>query len=339
MPDIIFSEGSGVADSAFGLVQAPIKSVILQKAQLWESQQLYPKIFKQETSTHAMEGYTSFTDLGDYEPTGENGEYPSTGFQEGFRKIIHNVTWKNQFAISQEAIEDAVLTDVKKGASKLGRTYERTREKLAAHWLATAVSENTLVRGNFSFSTQGADGERLFSASHPNYFRKTDTSLYQSNLFGDEFSLDALEYAAAAMNGFMDEDREYVDVEPKTIIIPNNPALKKKVLAAVGTPDDPETANNAFNFSCGVWNVMVWQELNKVLGNNSGIWFLMDGAYNDLEGSAIIQNRTPQIIKSLYDDKNDANLWHGRCRFGIGANDWRAFCVGGVAGAATIVPS
>ena len=113
MPNIIFSEGSNVANSAFGLAQAPIKSVILQQAQLWEDRMLYPKIAKQETSTHAMEQYSSFTDLGDYEAVGENGAYPSTGYQEGFKRIIENVTWKSQFAISQEAMEDATLPGVK----------------------------------------------------------------------------------------------------------------------------------------------------------------------------------------------------------------------------------
>lgn len=336
MPDIIFSEGSGVADSAFGLAQAPIKSVILQQAQLWESKMLYPKIFKQETSTHALEQYSSFTDLGDYEAVGENGAYPSTGFQEGYKKIIENVTWKSQFAISQEAMEDATLPGVKQGASKLGRTYERTREILAADWLAAAVSADSIARGKFSFSTKGADGQRLFSTAHPNFFSPSDSSLDQSNLFADEFSADALKYAAAAMNGFMDEDRQYVDVEPKTIIIPNNPALLKAVMAAVGTPDDPETANNAFNYSCGIWNVLVWQQLNATLGNDSTVWFLLDGDYNQLVGSAILQNRTKQTIKSVIDD-NDANVWKGRCRFGVGANDWRGFCAGGVVGGSQLI--
>ena len=333
MPDIIFSEGSGVADSAFGLAQAPIKSVILQQAQLWESRQLYPKIFKQESSTHAMEQYSSFTDLGDYEAVGENGAYPSTGFQEGFKQIIHNVTWKSQFAISQEAMEDATLPGVKQGASKLGRTYERTREKLGADWLAAAVSADSVVRGKFAFSTKGADGVRFFSTAHPNFF---NSSITQSNLFADEFSADALKYAAAAMNSFKDEDGEYVDIEPKTIIIPNNPALLKAVLAAVGTPDDPETANNTFNYSCGIWNVLVWQQLNATLGNDSKVWFLLDGDYNDLVGGAILQNRTAQTIKSVIDD-NDANVWKGRCRFGVGANDWRAFCAGGVVGGTQLI--
>ncbi len=333
MPDIIFSEGSGVADSAFGLAQAPIKSVILTQAQLWESRQLYPKIFKQESSTHAMEQYSSFTDLGDYEAVGENGAYPSTGFQEGFKKIIENVTWKSQFAISQESMEDATLPGVKQGASKLGRTYERTREKLCADWLAGAVGSDSITRGKFSFSTKGADGVRFFSTAHPNFF---NSSITQSNLFADEFSADALKYAAAAMNGFKDEDGEYVDVEPKTIIIPNNPALLKAVLAAVGTPDDPETANNTFNYSCGIWNVLVWQQLNATLGNDSKVWFLLDGDYNDLVGGAILQNRTAQTIKSVIDD-NDANVWKGRCRFGVGANDWRAFCAGGVEGGTQLI--
>lgn len=335
MPNIIFSEGSNVANSAFGLAQAPIKSVILQQAQLWEDRMLYPKIAKQETSTHAMEQYSSFTDLGDYEAVGENGAYPSTGYQEGFKRIIENVTWKSQFAISQEAMEDATLPGVKQGASKLGRTYERTREKLVADFLASAVSADSVNRGKFSFSTKGADGVRLFSTAHPNFF---DSGITQSNLFADEFSSDALKYAAAAMNGFKDEDGEYVDIEPKTIIIPNDPALLKAVLAAVGTPDDPETANNAFNYSCGIWNVLVWQQLNAVLGNNSGYWFLLDGDYNELVGTIILQNRTAQSIKSVIDD-NDANVWKGRCRFGIGANDWRGICVGGVGGGTQLITS
>lgn len=337
MPDIIFSEGSGVADSAFGLAQAPIKSVILQQAQQWERKMVYPLIVKQETSTHPMEMYTSFTDLGDYEAVGENGAYPSTGYREGFRKIINNVEWKSSFSISQTALEDATLPAVKQGATKLAKTYERTREKLVAEFLVKATSGTAVQRGKFDFPTVGADGKALFATDHPNFFDPTNSSLQQSNLFSDAFSADALKYAAAAMNSFKDEDGEYVDVEPKTIIIPNNPALLKDVFAAVGTPDDPETANNAFNYSCGVWNVLVWQQLNAYLPSNPSVWFLMDGEYNDFAGSIILQNRIKQLIKSLYDEKNDANLWHGRCRFGIGANDWRGFCAGGVVGGTQLI--
>lgn len=337
MPDIIFSEGSNVANSAFGLAQAPIKSVILQMAQLWEDRMKYPKIVKQEVSTHPMEMYTSFTDLADYEAVGENGPYPSTGYQEGFKKIIENVEWKSSFAVSQAALEDATLPVVKKGATRLAQTYERTREKLVAEFLVKATSGAAVHRGKFDFPTICADGKALFATDHPNFFAQSDSSLNQSNLFADAFSSDALKYAAAAMNGFKDEDGEYVDVEPKTIIIPNDPALLKEVFAAVGTPDDPETANNSFNYSCGVWNVVVWQQLNAYLPSNPGIWFLLDADYNELVGTIILQNRIKQTIKSLYDDKNDANLWHGRCRFGIGANDWRGICVGGVDGGTQLI--
>ena len=52
--------------------------------------------------------------------------------------------------------------------------------------------------------------------------------------------------------------------------------------------------------------------------------------YNKDYGGALWFDRTGLDVKSLIDDGNDANVWHGYSRFIAGFNDFRAFACGGV---------
>ena len=46
MPDIIFSEGSGLNDALYGNWQAPLQAVIMKRAEAFEQKSLYKKLFK-----------------------------------------------------------------------------------------------------------------------------------------------------------------------------------------------------------------------------------------------------------------------------------------------------
>lgn len=49
---------------------------------------------------------TSLTEMGDFQPVGENGAYPDTDFQEGFSKTLEHMTFLNRFSVTQEMVED-----------------------------------------------------------------------------------------------------------------------------------------------------------------------------------------------------------------------------------------
>lgn len=334
MPNITFTEGSGVNDSIYGKSQAPIRMLIERRAEAFEQASILDKVFSMEKSTHFGEKYTGVTAMDEFEPVGENGAYPISGMQEGYSKFLENMTWKNSFSLSREIIEDSKTLDLRKKPQQFISSYYRTRERFGAALFGAAIGGATTA--TFSgkvFDTKSADGSALFATNHPSKVK----GAAQSNKFADAFSDDALAYAESAMQNFRGDNGEILAVAPDTILIPNDAALKKAVFAAIGADKDPDTANNGFNYIFGRWRVIVWAYLNEFLSSGAKPWVLLDSRYNADYGGAIFQDRTPLEVRSTLDEGTDANVWRGYSRFTAGFNDWRFASVGGVSGGTTLV--
>lgn len=327
MANITFSESSNVNNSIYGNSQAPIRMMIEDKAEAFEEKSIIDKVFMHDTSKHWAEKYTSMTSMDGFDPVGENGPHPVDGMQEGFSKTLEHITWKNSFSISREIMEDGKVIDLKKKPAGFVKAYYRTRENLGAALFGGAIRGVNFVtfRGK-NFDTTCADALCLFHTGHKSKVRGGT----QSNLFSNEFSVDALSYMEVAMQSFKGDNKELLDVIPNTIIIPNDAKLKKDVFAAIGADRDPETSNNGFNFQFGRWNVVVWPYLNQFIEEDTSPWILADLDYNEEYGGAIYTDRTPLDVRSSLDENTDANVWRGYARFTAGFNDWRAFACGGV---------
>lgn len=333
MANITFLEGSGLNDSVFGKCQEPIRMFIEKRGEAFEQKSLIKDLFMVTDSKGWGDKYTSMTAMDGFQPVGENGDYPVDGMQESYSKTIENMTWKDSFSISREAIDDGKTMDLKKQPAAFTAGYYRTREKFGAKLLAGAVNGATSIKfGKFTFSTLCADGKGLFDTTHPSILGKKK----QSNKFSDAFSNDALAAMECAMQDFCGDNEETLDVVPDTIVIPNNYKLKKAVFAAIGADKDPDTSNNGFNYNFGRWNVIVWPYLNQFLTSGLTPWILMDSQYNQENGGAIWQDRVNLEVRSELAG-NDANLWKGYARFSAGFHDWRAFAVGGISGGTQLV--
>lgn len=334
MANITFAEGSGLQDSIYGKSQAPIRMFIEKRGEAFEQASIAKEIFLMEKSKNWAERTTSMTTMEGFQPVGENGAYPVDGMREGYDKLFEHEVWKNSFSISREMVDDAKLMDLKKQPTAFVTAYYRTREMFAAAMLGEAIKGNSSFnfRGK-TFSTLGADGSALFVKTHAN----KEDGAQQSNLFADAFSNDALMAAEEHMQNTTDDSGNILDVAPNTILIPNQYALKKAVFAAIGADKDPATANNGFNYNFGRWNVIVWPYLNQFITSGTSPWVLLDTEYNKTYQGAVWYDRTGLEVKSLIDDGNDANVWHGYARWSAGFNDWRFASVGGVTGGTTLV--
>lgn len=326
---IIFSEGNGLNDSIFGKCQAPIRMFLERRGEAFEQKSMLPEFFDMEKSSNYADTLTSMTAMDGFDPVGENGQYPADSMQEGYKKLLEQMTWKDSFAISQEMVEDGKLMDMKKKPAAFITAYHRTRETFGAALFGGAIRGQKVVdfRGK-KFDICGADGVPLFNTAH----KPKVKGAAQSNLFSNAFSVDALDRAEAAMHQFRGDNNEVLDVTPVTIAIANLPALKRKVFAAIGADQDPDTANNGFNFQFGRWNVKVWNYLNQFLADGSEPWMLIDDEYNKERGGAVWYDRLPLSVKSIINQDNDANVWQGRARFNATFNDFRFACLGGVEG-------
>jgi hypothetical protein len=332
MAGIIFSKGSNLNDSVFGKSQEPIKMFLESKVEAYQDMGAMPKIFRQETSKNAMDKYTSMTSMNGFEPVGEGGAYPNDEMQEGFSKIIEYETWKDQFVITQEMVEDSKLMDFKSRPAAFINGYNRTRELFAAALIAGGMAGTSVMFKGKRFDTSAADGKPLFDTAHLSKVKGGN----QSNKFEDAFSNDALMKLETVMQGFKDDNGNILSIAPDTIIIPNDATLKKEVFAAIGADKDPNTANNGFNYTFGRWTVIVWPYLNQFIPSGSKPWILMASQYNEENGGAIWGDRIPLTVKSYIDENTDNNIWKGRARFNAGFNDWRAFAVGGIPGGSSL---
>ncbi len=326
---IVFSEGSGLNDSVYGRCQAPIRMFLEKRGEQFEQQSVIKNLFKMGTSDNFGDLMTSMTAMDGFQPVGENGAYPSDGMQEGYSKLLVYETWKDSFAVSREMIEDGKTLDMKKQPAAFMTSYHRTRELFGAALIGGAVAGKSKVsfRGK-QFDITAADGSPLFHTAH----KPKVKGAAQCNKFSDEFSVDALGRAESAMHLFKGDDDNILDVAPNTILIPEDADLKKAVFAAIGADKDPVSANNAFNYQYGRWNVIVWSYLNQFIPAGMKPWILLDTVYNETYDGAVWNDRVQLAVRSTIDENTDANVWRGRSRFNAGFNDFRFACIGGVTG-------
>lgn len=336
MANITFSFVGGVNDSIFGVSQAPIRAVIEHKAEALEQQSMLDKIFVKGTSKHAMEKYTSLTEMQGPEPVGEGGEPPEDNLQEGFDKTHEHMVWKDRFHFTREAMDDDRIIDLRKKPIQFVRGFYRTKERFGAHMLGGALQGSSVGFGKMArkFDVTGMDGKPFFSKDHPLYSSPKKT---QSNLFAGDLTAANLGKLETRMQNFTGEGGEALDIAPKTILIPNDATLKLKALEAIGSDKDPTVAgSNGFNYQYGRWNLIVWPYLNFLIDAGLKPWFLIDPDYNEENDCAVLLQRVPLEITSSFDSVNTFNLWNGYERYLIGFNDFRGFAVGGIEGGTTL---
>ncbi len=334
MAGIIFSEGSGVADSIYGKYQGPMQLFTEKHSEAFESKSMLPSIFKTVKSNSYGEGFGGLTAMSNWQPVGEGGLAPTLSMRETFKKFVEHVEWRGEFKITHAMAMDGKIADMQKQPVGFCQAYHRTREEFGAALLCGAINgENFIKYGGMKFDTTTADKKPLFYTEHPSILGKDK----QTNAFEDEFSIDALDYAENAMHLFKGDAGELCDVRPNTIIIPADPEMFRKVMEAIGSHDNPTSANNAFNYQFGRWRVIQWPYLNRFIAKGKHPWILMDSDYNELYGGAVLTDREPLSIESYIDNRTKNNIWSGYSRFTGAFNDWRAFCVGGVAGGTKLV--
>lgn len=338
MANITFTRDSNLNDSIFGKSQVPIRKIMTAAGEAFEQQSIADKLFCKRTSNHFGEKVSSMTPMAGPQPVVENEGYPVDGFQEGYSKVIEHTTWKDSFAVSKEAIEDAKVFDLKSQPKAFINAYYRQREKFAAALFGAALKGNaTATFAGKKFDVTSADNNDLFADAHA-CFDSMGTS--QFNWAKDAFSADALAYAEEHMQQLHGEtDDQLLGIIPDTIIIPNDAGLKKAVFAAIGADKDPATANNGFNFTFGRWNVIVWSYLNNYITANTQPWILASLNYNqDVEG-AVWYDRKGLEVHSMVDPNTDANIWKLRARWSAGFADWRPFMALGCSDASnSVVP-
>lgn len=322
------SIGSGLNGTIYGDCQVPLKAFLESRGEAFQRESLLPYLYRMEKSRHWAERYSSETAMGDFEPVGEGGDYPKTGFEDGYFRDIVNMTFKQSFSVTKELVEDCLLGTMKQRANKLVTAYGRTREKFGRILYAGGLYGTTVSYKGKTFACGSADGQALFSKTHPNKVNGAK----QTNLYKGTFTNTLLGKIETEMQNIKGDNGELLGVAPDTIWIPNDAALKDAVFSAVGADKEPTSGNNAFNYQFGRWNIIVDPYLTAALADmgksSEKPFFLLDSKFIELNDGPIFQDRVPLEVKSIIDTNNDNNVWQGRARFGAGFVDWRFIAAG-----------
>ena len=333
----IFSKASGVNDTAFGKSQEPIRLVAERTEEAFEKVSAIPHIFAMDNiDTFGMK-YSALTSMDDFDPVGEGGQGTEADIQVGFEKVIEPETWKKDFKLTMEMVEDGtVIRYAKTEMTKLVQAHMRTREKFGAGIILNGNS-TTMTFGSrnktATFDISTADGKAFFATDHQSI---TGNYTNQSNLFDLAFSYDNLCKAEEAMQDFRDDNGEILNVAPNIILIPNKEQAAARVFEAIGAEYKPGTANNDGSYQAGRWIVVKWSYLNGFSYSgqtaNTFPWFLIDKPNNELYYGNVFQDRIPLTIKSYIEEKTDNNVFHARSRWTAAPNNWRfhAACIPGL---------
>jgi hypothetical protein len=311
---MIFLKSSALNDDVFKGSQAPIKKFLMDTEKTAKAEHdVMETIFNVLDVNDWATKFTSMTSKGLFEDVGENGAYPETSQQQGYAKQIEDTTWKSQFKVSKEMIEDAKMLDIRKMASNFTSSYYRTRSQYAAAILNNGAS-TTMTFQSKSYDITCNDSLALFTTAHT---YKVATGTW-TNYYNAGFSYDNLCRVEELMQKWTDDDGNYMDIQPDTIIIPNNARIKRLVADALWTKGDerPGTSDHSYNYQAGRWNIITWNYLTNPATITSGydVFYLLDSRYNALEG-LMFCDRIPLEVKSYVDDNTDANIWAGRARF------------------------
>lgn len=328
--NVILSELTGKAKILYGEVEGPIKALLMREDEAWmhSEQNVVDKIFKAVPSNHRVEGYAAMSAFDEWLPVGENGEHPGNSVEQTYLKYIPNETWKSEFAISREIMDDALLGELKSRPAGFVDAYHRSRQKFFMNLLVAALKNQDKIKiGNFTFDATCADGKKLFSTQHKMLVKGGD----QINAFSDDFSADALIKATTVMQNLKDDKGNVLNLDADTIIIPNDAMLKKEVIGVLEAVRDTSVAggNKGNGLLAGKYTVICTPLLNDAVTESKTPWLIMDSNYNQKRDCLIQQNRVDLEVTTRV-ASNDSHVWSGYARFGGGFVDFRAIAAGGL---------
>jgi hypothetical protein len=327
---MLITIASGLNDTQYGKIQAPVKQYITEQDEAWKQKSMLDLLFSTETSDNFGETYGGETALGDFVPGGENASYPENSFQDGYQKLIQDIEWRDRFSVSAKMVEDVKMGKIKQGGNRFMGAYYRTREKYGAD-IYTKGQDTTMTFNGHTFDISGADGLALFSTAHTS---KTGGYANQSNLYDGSYSYDNLSKLEAYGHNIRDDEGNRLGVSYDTILVPNgqsaatvaaDAAQTQAIFEDLNGDGKPDSADRAGNYHFGRWNVVVWPYLGipTTITTSNSYFILIDSTYLKDYSAMVWQTRKDLAVKSYVDENTDANIWKGRARFAACHWDWR----------------
>ena len=349
---IIYNIEEAIKNSAFNVLQEPIKMILDNQIEAYEKQSIISKFFVMKTTDRYMEEYRSTTSMDGFKPTEDMEVAPISDFEESYFQQFTFQIWTNSFVISKQTMEDGKLMDVDMKANAFIKGYNRTREQYAVAMIGAALGNTgdtyddlkiTAKSGKGMDTVTGAiegDRQQYFHGQHKTVqLRDGRPQITQSNKFTatlnftdgvtpdlEEKVLDVLGQVESIMATYKDDKGNITPVEVDTIFVGQNYRLIDILTRGLKSKYGASMDGNGINTQYGKYKLVVSPYLSGIDGfKDADNGLILASSSRNREGlGAVWFDRKPLEVRSYKDDKTEANVWAGRARWGAGFGDFRA---------------
>ena len=346
---IIYNIEEAIKNSAFNVLQEPIKMTLDNQKEAYEQNSIISKFFVMKTTDRYMEEYRSQTSMDGFKPTEDMEVAPISDFEESYFQQFTFQIWTNSFVISKQTMEDGKLMDVDMKANAFIKGYNRTREQYAVSMIGAALGNTYEDLKITDKSGKGMDTvtgdiegtrQQYFSGQHKTVkLRDGRPQITQSNKFTatlnftdgvtpdlEEKVLDVLGQVESIMATYKDDKGNITPVEVDTIFVGQNYRLIDILTRGLKSKYGASMDGNGINTQYGKYKIVVSPYLSGIDGfKDADNGIILASSSRNKEGlGAVWFDRKPLEVRSYKDDKTEANVWAGRARWGAGFGDFRA---------------
>ena len=231
---------------------------------------------------------------------------------ELYKETYTHVEYPVQLAIEHKLAINGNFNVINKLIQKAGVSAEEKMERDAAGLLNNA----------FSSSHTHSDAVALCSASHPVGPHTTGTYSNRGTLALTKANLST---ARIAMSRFKDDKQNLVGGIPNELWVPEE--LYDTAVELTGSPQDPESANNAINpdMAARRWTVYPWLRLTDTTN-----WFIANSTKRRMSANWYIREVTTPML--VHQDTTEY-IYEFKLHYSYGVDDWRWIYGNEVAGA------
>lgn len=349
---IIYNIEEAIKNSAFNVLQEPIKMILDNQKEAYEQNSIISKFFVMKTTDRYMEEYRSQTSMDGFKPTEDMEVAPISDFEESYFQQFTFQIWTNSFVISKQTMEDGKLMDVDMKANAFIKGYNRTREQYAVAMIGAALGNTGDTYEDLKITAKSGKGmdtvsgdiederQQYFHGQHKTVqLRNGRPQITQSNKFTatlnftdgvtpdlEEKVLDVLGQVESIMATYKDDKGNITPVEVDTIFVGQNYRLIDILTRGLKSKYGASMDGNGINTQYGKYKIVVSPYLSGIDGfkdDDNGI--ILASSSRNREGlGAVWFDRKPLEVRSYKDDKTEANVWAGRARWGAGFGDFRA---------------
>ena len=230
------------------------------------------------------------------------GVVSQADFDKYYLKTYTHKEYPLEVAIQRKLLDDGNTTQIFNIPFRLGDSAMVKRETDMASVFVNAFDSNFA----------GGDAVELCDGAHPHSAAKSGAT--QSNVGTDALTAANISKARRLMRAFTDDAGNPMGSNGNLVLVPNE--LETAGRIAVGSPQDPDSANNANNPASQNIRLVVWDYLT-----DANAWFLIDAM--KMMQMLDFFDRVPVSIVPKVEDKTINATWIAYMRYSFGFSSWQ----------------